>query len=94
MNLALLLLSVTLLLFALFLAVLSRHKKSATSAVDIIGATGLVESTLDPEGAVIIKGELWRARARNGSAVQIRDRVRVVGLQGHLVLVEPMSDKL
>ena len=94
MNLALLLLSVPLLLFALLLALLSRHKKSAASSENFIGATGLVESALNPEGAVIIKGELWRARARNGSAVQIRDRVRVVGLQGHLVLVEPMSDKL
>ncbi len=79
---------------AFFIAALSRHKKSATGPLNIIGATGLVESALNPEGAVIIKGELWRARVQNGNAVQTRNRVRVVGMQGHLVLVEPMSDKL
>jgi len=92
MNLVLLLLSATLLLLALFIVALSRHKKSAGSALNIVGATGLVESALNPEGAVIIKGELWRARVQNGSAVQIRARVRVVGMQGHLVLVEPAPE--
>ena len=93
MNLALLLSSASLLLLALFIVALSRHKKSATGSVNIIGATGLVESALDPEGAVIIKGELWRARVEHGS-LETRERVRVVGVEGHLVLVEPTSDKL
>jgi membrane-bound serine protease (ClpP class) len=93
MNLDLLLLSVPLLIFALFIAALSRHKKSATIAVNIIGATGLVESALAPEGAVIIKGELWRARVEHGG-LETAQRVRVVGVEGHLVLVEPMSDEL
>jgi membrane-bound ClpP family serine protease len=83
-----------LLLIALFLASLSRHKKSATGALEIMGAIGLVESALDPEGSVIIDGELWRARVASGSALQSRDRVRVVGQRGHLVLVESVSDKL
>lgn len=93
MNLALLILSATLLLFALFIVALSRHKKSATNSVDIMGATGLVESPLNPEGAVIIKGELWRARVEHGR-LGAAERVRVVGVEGHLVLVEPMPDKI
>ncbi len=84
-------LAVTLLFFliALVLASLSRHKKSATGALQIMGAIGLVESTLDPEGSVIINGELWRARAENDCTVQVQDLVRVVGTQGHLILVSP-----
>lgn len=76
------------LLLALFLASLSRHKKSATGNLKIIGAIGVVESAFDPEGSVIIDGELWRARVKNGDDLLVRDRVRVVGTQGHLILVE------
>ena len=95
MSLPLLGLTVTLvvLLCALFLASLSRHKKSATGPLKMMGATGLVESALDPEGSVIINGELWRARVENGSVLQSRDIVRVVGQRGHLVLVESVSDE-
>jgi membrane-bound ClpP family serine protease len=83
-----------LLLVALFVASLSRHKKSATGALKMTGAIGLVESALDPEGSVIINGELWRARVEKGSSLQPRDRVRVVGHRGHLVLVESVAAKL
>lgn len=91
---ALLFVGLALVLVALFLASLSRHKKSATGALKIIGATGLADSVLDPEGSVVINGELWRARIENGRALQPRDRVQVVGVLGHLILVEPRSDKL
>ena len=95
MSLPLLGLTVTLvvLLFALFLASLSRHKKSATGPLKMMGATGLAQSALDPEGSVIINGELWRARVENGSVLRTRDRVCVVGQRGHLVLVESVADE-
>jgi membrane-bound ClpP family serine protease len=108
-----LLLIVTILAFllvALIAAGLSRHKKSATPALNLIGATGFVEGALDPEGSVTIKGELWRARlmsdklefvaerrlapSKSGSALLTRNRVRVVGVEAHLLLVEPTSDQL
>lgn len=85
---------VVLFLLALVLAGLSRHQKSAPRPLNLIGATGFIERRLDPEGAVIINGELWRARVENGSPLQSRKRVRVVGTQAHLLLVEPLSDKL
>jgi membrane-bound ClpP family serine protease len=90
MKIPVLFLAATLLflLLALVLASFSRHKKSATGALKIMGAIGLVESRIDPEGSVIINGELWRARAENGGALEAQDRVRVVGMQGHLILVE------
>ena len=67
------------------------HKKSARRQLNPIGATGTIESTLDPEGAVIIDGELWRARTELGNTLKVRNRVRVVGVQAHLLLVAPMS---
>ncbi len=88
-----LVLIVTILAFLLIVVIagLSRHKKSATRTLDLIGATGFIESRLDPEGAVIINGELWRARAERGSVLKARNRVRVVGVKLHLLLVEPIS---
>lgn len=94
MIVALVLLGMALLALTIYLAVLSRHKKSGVGTLDLIGATGLVQSALAPEGAVIIDGELWRARATDGSIMAVHERVRVIGVEGHLVLVESLSDKL
>ena len=81
------------LLAALIAAGLSRHKKSAAQALNLIGATGFTEGTLDPEGAVIIGGELWRARAKDDQVLKARNWVRVVGTQVHLLVVEPVTNQ-
>lgn len=81
------------LLVAIYLAFLSRHKKSATGPVNLIGATGVVQTALDPEGAVLIDGELWQARARDGVLIEASASIRVVDLEGPIVIVES-SDEL
>ena len=75
-------------LLALIIA-LSRHKKSATGELGLMGVAAIGETTLEPEGAVLVRGELWRARSRSGASVQRGGRVRVVGASGHLLEVEP-----
>ncbi len=80
-------------IFAVIVAVASRRKKS-TGDVPLLGAGGFVNTKLDPEGTVMIRGELWRARSRDGTVVAQTNHVAVVGVQGHLLLVEPVSDKL
>lgn len=55
----------------------------------MVGAAAVVETTLEPEGAVLVRGELWRARSRSGATVQRGGRVRIVGASGHLLEVEP-----
>ena len=69
------------------LAALSRHKKGATRVLDVTGRAGLVVEALRPEGAILVDGELWRARVRSGGCVE-GGRVRVVGARGHLLEVE------
>jgi membrane-bound ClpP family serine protease len=68
-------------------AVWSRRKKSGARALKVTGRVGSVVEALRPEGAVLVDGELWRARARAGHCVE-RGRVRVVGARGHLLEVE------
>ena len=65
-----------------------KHKKSGTGKIHLVGATALVESELNPEGTVLIAGDLWRARSLDGTTIPVHQRVEVVGLDGHLVLVK------
>jgi len=75
-------------LVALALMALSRHKKSGTGQIQLLGAEGLVQAELRPEGAVLIKGELWRARSIDGTKIAVRERVQVAAVDGHLVVVK------
>lgn len=78
--------------FALALiAALSRHKKAARGELDLVGAVAFVETNLEPEGSVLVRGELWRARSRTGATLRSGCNVRVVGASRHLLEVEPTS---
>jgi membrane-bound serine protease (ClpP class) len=67
---------------------LYRHKKHSGSRSRVLGEFGEVCSDLRPEGAVVVHGELWRARSRSDTPVLAQTRVRVVRVEGHLLIVE------
>lgn len=67
---------------------LYHHKKSSTRDIKIVGEIAEVEAALAPEGTVFIGGELWRAKSKDGRYLGPHERVRVVGFEGHLALVE------
>lgn len=92
MPLVLTIAALTIATLALAVISLWRHKKAARRPLDLMGATGITESRLDPEGAVVINGEIWRARVENDSTLRVRNQVRVVGVRAHLLLVAPLSD--
>lgn len=81
------LLVVCIVLAAALLAVVSRHKKSGTVDVTVIGSTGLVDTKLDPHGTVLIHGELWCACSNDGSAIASGSKVSVMGMRNHLLVV-------
>ena len=68
---------------------LYRHKKASSGSVKVVGETGEVASDLTPEGTVLVHGELWRARSGDGSTLNARTRVRVVGVDGLFLVVDP-----
>ena len=76
------------LLIAAILVALSRHRKSGSGEIKLLGAVGNAETKLDPEGAIIVSGELWRALASDGQTISDQERVRVIGFKEHLALVE------
>jgi len=73
----------TLVVVALYLL-----KRAVAGDISLIGELARVDTKLDPEGTVIVCGELWRARSKDGAHISPRTRVRVVGFEGHLALVE------
>lgn len=68
-------------------AAASRRHKGIAGELHIIGARGSVVEALRPEGAVLIEGELWRARSRSGAPIA-GGKVTVSGVSGHLLEVE------
>jgi membrane-bound serine protease (ClpP class) len=64
-----------------------KHKNSGMGRIQLLGAVALAQTDLDPEGAVLIAGELWRARSVDGTTIAAHSQVEVVQLQGHLLLV-------
>ena len=79
-----------LLALGLFVVALWRHKRAGAGDVALLGAAASVETTLGPEGSVMIRGELWRARSSTGASLERGRAVRVVGASRHLLLVAPL----
>ncbi len=89
-----LLLSACLIAAALYIAVLSRHRKAGAGQPNLLGMIARVETTLEPEGAIIFSGELWRARLKQADGSVARGcAVRITGVSGHLLLVEPTDSQ-
>jgi membrane-bound ClpP family serine protease len=77
---------------ALYVVALSRHKKSGAGELKLLGATAVVETTLEPEGSVLVRGELWRARLPGADdRIERGRRVRVVGASEYLLEVVPLT---
>lgn len=79
------------LVLALVIAALSRHQKAGVGELNLLGARAVVETTLEPEGSVLVRGELWRARSRVGERIERGRAVRVVGADRYLLEVEPVT---
>jgi membrane-bound ClpP family serine protease len=79
---------VALLALALFVVALWRHKRAGSGDPDLMGAAASVETALEPEGSVLVRGELWPARSRTGARLERGRAVRVVGASRHLLEVE------
>ena len=72
------------------LAVRSRRAKAHPVTSRIIGLTGRAETAIAPVGAVFLRNELWRARS--DSHIDRGTTVRVTGLEGLTLLVDPTAE--
>jgi len=57
------------------------YRPQTTGATGMVGQTGVVRRPLDPEGQILVDGELWRAVAEDGP-VAAGERVEILGMDG------------
>ncbi len=81
------------LLFGFGLTVALRARERVrTAQVGLVGLVGEARKDIDPEGAVYVKGTLWRARSSNGP-IPAGTRVRIRGVDGLILRVEREQDQ-
>jgi membrane-bound serine protease (ClpP class) len=78
-------------MFGLGMAVRARRRPVATGRERKIGSPGVVVRWDGGRGAVRVQGEVWSARAE--APLAPGDRVRVAGLEGLTVTVEPRREE-
>jgi membrane-bound serine protease (ClpP class) len=58
----------------------------------MIGGTAIARTALNPTGQVEIRGELWQASLRGHTSLAIGSAVCVRGIEGLVLIVEPVQD--
>jgi membrane-bound serine protease (ClpP class) len=76
--------------FGLTVAQQARDRIASTQ-LGLVGLVGETRGELNPEGAVHVKGTLWRGRSVEG-AIPAATKVRVRGVDGLVLRVEPEPD--
>jgi membrane-bound serine protease (ClpP class) len=64
----------------------SQRRKAVTGEAGMVGLAGVAHTDLDPAGKVLVRGELWEARAHE--RIPQGARVRVRDIEGLTLLVE------
>jgi membrane-bound serine protease (ClpP class) len=55
----------------------------------VVGEVGQATADLHPDGMVRVRDALWRARTNRATPIAAGDAVRVVGVEGLVLQVEP-----
>jgi membrane-bound serine protease (ClpP class) len=73
-------------MFLVSMVIKARHNKVLTGVDGMIGELGVVQTALEPEGQVLVRGEYWDAIAP--SNIPVGAQVRVKGVTGLKLLVD------
>jgi membrane-bound serine protease (ClpP class) len=69
----------------------ARFSTPTVGRESIVGETGSATAPLRPEGMVLVREALWRARTNRATPIAAGDAVRVVGVEGLVLQVEPLG---
>ncbi len=78
--------------FLVRIALIARRNKVQVGPQALVGAIGVAQQPLDPQGQIIVHGELWVAESP--APVAAGDTVRVRSVNGLKLLVEPVHDRV
>jgi membrane-bound serine protease (ClpP class) len=67
-------------------AIAAKRRKAVTGEAEMVGLVGVAQTDLDPEGKILVRGELWGARA--AERIPQGARVRVRQIDGLTLVVE------
>ncbi len=73
--------------FLFSIALRARRNKVVTGAEGMIGEQAVTVGELNPSGAVLVRGEYWKARAP--LRIEAGEPVRITGIEGLMLQVEP-----
>jgi membrane-bound serine protease (ClpP class) len=79
-------------LFAMTTIVRSRFGTPTIGREHLVGAIGVAESALEPDGVVAIDGAKWRARAHRAAGIERGSRIEVLAVEGIALQVAPAED--
>jgi membrane-bound serine protease (ClpP class) len=68
-----------------------RLRRPISDEEAMAGKLGVAKTDIAPEGTVLSKGTLWRARTME-TGIAAGSRVKVMASEGLVLLVEPMHD--
>ncbi len=79
-------------IFWIHLAVIpSFHLRKVTGAEGMIGTQGRVVQPLSPVGAIIVKGERWKAKSVDGN-IEVDENVEIVEIDGLTLKVKSADE--
>ncbi len=78
--------------FAVSKALLAQKRQPSTGREALVGKRAVVRAPLEPEGFVLLAGELWKARAQEGT-IGYGETVEVVGMEGFTVIVRAVRSE-
>jgi len=73
------------------IAVRARRNKVVTGVEGMLGLSAIAVSELNPSGTILVRGEYWNAQA--SARVPASEPVRITGIEGLTLRVEPRSSK-
>jgi membrane-bound serine protease (ClpP class) len=85
-------LTVGIFVFAIAAGARAQMQHPTTGSAGLLHKTGVAKTALDPEGQVLVHGELWTAVAE-GAGIPAGERVRVVHVEGLRLRVERASEQ-
>ena len=80
-------------LFVMGKAVNAHKKRVRTGWEELAGEKGDVREPIDPQGMIFVSGALWRAKSRDGDAIEVGSMVIVDRVEGLTLIVHKVSNE-
>ena len=78
-------------LFAMTTVVRARFSTPTIGREHLVGMVGTAETTVAPEGVVVVDGARWKANSRRASGIDPGDQITVAAVEGFILEVDPVE---